>query len=223
PVRDDDADVRRMTHRGGSGRWQAAFAALGAVVLGALSWVVFSADTHSTTTTTNAATNNGTPSKPPSLGPNVPPPNVPNTPPPISTAVAPPTAAAPGPQAIASASDLTRIHSDATEDAKLATGERPKRTPKDKDKEKDKDRDKDKTADPAAKPSKGGATARVKVFPWGRVWVDGKLQGSVPPILEVNLTPGNHEIAVGHERPMESRSVSLQPGTTLVSFDLEGR
>jgi serine/threonine-protein kinase len=94
---------------------------------------------------------------------------------------------------------------------------------KEKDKDTEKDKDKDRSSDPAVKASKGGAVARVKVFPWGRVWVDGKLQGSVPPILEVNLTPGTHEIAVGHERPMETRSVSLQAGTTLVSFDLEGR
>lgn len=93
--------------------------------------------------------------------------------------------------------------------------------------ERDKDADKDKDAANAAatpKVAKNTAIAKVKVFPWGRVWVDGKLQGSVPPILEVNLTPGPHEIAVGHERPMESRNVNIAPGATqLLSFDLEGR
>jgi serine/threonine-protein kinase len=76
---------------------------------------------------------------------------------------------------------------------------------------------------PSASPA-NRAKIRVKVFPWGRVWVDGKLQGSVPPILEVVLSPGLHEIAVGHERPVETRSVTLEPAATqLVSFDLEGR
>jgi serine/threonine protein kinase len=214
PVRDDDDEVRRMTHRGGSGRWQAAFAALGAVVLGALSWFVFSADMH-TTTATNAATSSPG-SKPPSLAPNVPPPSTPpvQQPPVSSTAATLPSGATPstGP-AIATA---IQPHNDAADDPKLPASERPRRVARDKDKDKDR-------TEAAAKVSKGGALARVKVFPWGRVWVDGKLQGSVPPILEVNLSPGNHEIAVGHERPMESRSVSLQPGTTLVSFDLEGR
>jgi len=78
-------------------------------------------------------------------------------------------------------------------------------------------------ATPAAS-SANRAKIRVKVFPWGRVWVDGKLQGSVPPILDVVLSPGLHEIAVGHERPIETRSVTLEPAATqLVSFDLEGR
>jgi hypothetical protein len=68
------------------------------------------------------------------------------------------------------------------------------------------------------------AKVRVKVFPWGRVWIDGKVRGSVPPILEVMLAPGNHEVAVGHEQPVQKRKISLSAGANeLLSFDLEER
>ncbi|HKU36731.1 MAG TPA: serine/threonine-protein kinase [Polyangiales bacterium] len=228
PVRDDDAELRHMTSRGPSGRWQATFAALGAVVLGALSWFVFSADTH--TTTTQKPPSTPIENKPPSLGPSLPPSSTLSQPP-STPAPPPPTAATTPPTSLAGASDLTRTQprSDSSgEETKLAANDRPRRSKeKDKEKEKEKDRDKEKEKDAQAsaqtKPTRGGALARVKVFPWGRVWVDGKLEGSVPPILEVNLPPGTHEIAVGHEQPLERRNVNFGPGTTLVSFDLESK
>lgn len=65
------------------------------------------------------------------------------------------------------------------------------------------------------------ATVRVKVFPWGRVWVDGRMRGAVPPILSVKLSAGTHTVAVGHDKPGESRVVTLAPGDNqLISFDL---
>jgi serine/threonine protein kinase len=240
---DDDAEARRLTGRP-NGRMQALVAGVAALVLGALSWVVFSADSWTTTTTPPVRPND---SAPPSLGPKLPPSSTANTGAPtnpITTAVAPPSAAGyaadkanPGddsnqstnPPAPAPVTDARK--GEASPSDPLAPLEiKPRRTyrdreKKDQDKDKDKDKEKDKdSASAATKASKNNAIAKVKVFPWGRVWVDGKLQGSVPPILEVNLTPGAHEIAVGHERPMESRSVSLAPGATqLVAFDLEGR
>jgi hypothetical protein len=69
---------------------------------------------------------------------------------------------------------------------------------------------------------KATAKVRVKVFPWGRVWVDGKVRGSAPPILEVVLSPGPHEIAVGQEKPIETKKVSLAADEVkMVAFDLE--
>lgn len=66
-------------------------------------------------------------------------------------------------------------------------------------------------------------TVRVRVFPWGRVWVDGEVAGSVPPILEVKLQPGAHVVAVGREAPADSKRVSVVAGQEhIVSFDLEG-
>jgi len=238
---DDDADERRLTGRP-NGRMQALFAGVGALVLGALSWVVFSADGWSTSN--RGAHPPVTNAPPPSLAPKLPPSSVPpstDSPShPISTAVAPPVAAnfntgsanqksAAQPSAKATPAPASPLATDArkTESAPSDSSpveikpRRPYREKKEQDKEKDKD---SASASTPTKSAKNNAIAKVKVFPWGRVWVDGKLQGSVPPILEVNLTPGPHEIAVGHERPMESRSVSLAPGATqLVAFDLEGR
>jgi eukaryotic-like serine/threonine-protein kinase len=66
------------------------------------------------------------------------------------------------------------------------------------------------------------ATLRVKIFPWGRVWVDGAVVGAVPPILALRLPPGRHTVAVGREAPADSREISLVPGETrAVSFDLK--
>jgi eukaryotic-like serine/threonine-protein kinase len=77
--------------------------------------------------------------------------------------------------------------------------------------------------DDARQASTGQATVRVKVFPWGRVWIDGKVRGSVPPILEAQVNAGTHTIAVGQEAPTESRILTVAPGDNqLLSFDLEG-
>jgi serine/threonine protein kinase len=242
PVRDDDADARRLTGRP-NGRMQALFAGVGALVLGLLSWVVFSADSWSTSN--HSAPPAATSAAPPSLGPKLPPPSTPNTnapnpndPSPIATAVVPPSASgfnaqngtSPPANEPAKSGPTTGAEARKNDSANegLAPLEiKPRRTWREKKEAADKEKDKDKdsaTAASSTKSAKNNAIAKVKVFPWGRVWVDGKLQGSVPPILEVNLSPGPHEIAVGHERPMESRSVSLAPGATqLVAFDLEGR
>jgi serine/threonine-protein kinase len=236
---DDDADARRLTGRP-NGRMQALFAGVGALVLGALSWVVFSADGWSTSN--HAAQPPVTNAPPPSLAPKLPASSIPSNTSspshPISTAVAPPVAsnfnpggtnqnggAKPNAQTTpptAPSADARKSESGSNDLSPLEI--KPRRTYREK-KEQDKEKDKDSaSASTTTKSAKNNAIAKVKVFPWGRVWVDGKLQGSVPPILEVNLTPGPHEIAVGHERPMESRSVSLAPGATqLVAFDLEGR
>jgi serine/threonine protein kinase len=236
-VIDDDADARRLTGRP-NGRMQALIAGVGALVLGALSWVVFSADGWSTSSHAAQPPVTAEPA-PPSLAPTLPPASVPsNLSPssqPIAKAVAlPPTAAGSDtgvpksttaqPNAQAPVAEPRKPDSSPNDLSPLEI--KPRRSYREKkEQDRDKDRDKDSaSATSAGKTPKNNAIAKVKVFPWGRVWVDGKLQGSVPPILEVNLTPGPHEIAVGHERPMESRSISLAPGATqLVAFDLEGR
>jgi serine/threonine-protein kinase len=63
---------------------------------------------------------------------------------------------------------------------------------------------------------------RVKVFPWGRVWIDGKLRGSAPPILVAELSAGAHDVAVGHEHPIETKKITLDANEEeVVAFDLE--
>jgi eukaryotic-like serine/threonine-protein kinase len=252
PIREEDSDERHLVGRP-NGRMQALYAGAGAVVLAALSWVVFSADSWGTTAKTATPVTHAPPaSLAPTLPPHSTPPNAQPMTPPDGDAVAlgtPPSAAgstppqsngAPQPNAGADAHKSEPTGSNdalAPVEIKPRRSYREKKEAAEKDRDRDvtavkererdtnKDREKDKdTAAPATKTSKNTAVAKIKVFPWGRVWVDGKLQGSVPPILEVNLSPGPHEIAVGHERPMESRTVSLAPGASeLVPFDLEGK
>jgi len=77
-----------------------------------------------------------------------------------------------------------------------------------------------KREEPAA--TKATAKVRVRVFPWGRVWIDGNLRGSAPPILVAELSPGTHDIAVGHEKPIETKRVTLDANEDeVVAFDLE--
>jgi eukaryotic-like serine/threonine-protein kinase len=76
---------------------------------------------------------------------------------------------------------------------------------------------------PAPANAVAAATLRVKAFPWGRVWIDGEVRGSVPPILEVRLPPGKHTVAVGRDAPSETRNVTLRAADErLISFELEG-
>lgn len=247
PVRDDDADARSLRPSGGK---QALVLGTGALLLAALSWVVFSADSWGTTSKAITAPPPNT--APPSLAPNVPPPSAPAADAPsdsIANLVPPSAATPPASQGESSGpasavGDATKAADPAGSDSLAPLETKPRRTYREKKEAAEKERaeradrpdraertEKDRperaekdSAQPAAKTAKNTATARIKVFPWGRVWIDGKLIGSVPPILEVNLSPGPHEIAVGHERPMESRNVSLAPGASaLVPFDLEGK
>lgn len=72
---------------------------------------------------------------------------------------------------------------------------------------------------PAADPL---AKVRVKVFPWGQIWIDGTKRGEAPPIFVAELPAGTHEVAAGHEKPMETKRVTLTAGELeTVSFDLE--
>jgi serine/threonine protein kinase len=87
-------------------------------------------------------------------------------------------------------------------------------------------------ADRVANPAGGhqvqtvGAAAlvRVKVIPWGRVWIDHELRGDATPGLEVSLAPGKHVIAAGRDAPIESRSLELQAGASeIVAFEIEDK
>jgi serine/threonine protein kinase len=70
----------------------------------------------------------------------------------------------------------------------------------------------------------GPALMRVKVLPWGRVWIDHELRGEASPALELSLAAGKHLVAVGRDAPLESRSIELLPGASeVVAFDIEDK
>jgi len=64
------------------------------------------------------------------------------------------------------------------------------------------------------------ARLTVIVFPWGNVWIDGKLRGAAPLKNEV-LKPGRHKVSVGQDAPFKSQSIRLRPGQRrTLDFDL---
>jgi len=64
------------------------------------------------------------------------------------------------------------------------------------------------------------ARLTVVVFPWGRVWINGKLQGSAP-LKDHSLKPGRYQIGAGQDTPTETQTMRLGPGQRkTVTFDL---
>jgi hypothetical protein len=57
---------------------------------------------------------------------------------------------------------------------------------------------------------KARARLRVGVFPWGKVWIDGRERGTSP--IEIDIAAGKHTIAGGRERPTKTKTVTLKPG-----------
>lgn len=69
---------------------------------------------------------------------------------------------------------------------------------------------------PAARP----AQLTVLVYPWGRVWINGKPRGSAPLKNEA-LKPGRYQIRAGQDGRSQTQTVALQPGERkTIRFDL---
>ena len=66
----------------------------------------------------------------------------------------------------------------------------------------------------AASPPPTGVL-RIAVSPWGQVEVDGKAAGTSPPLTELNLAEGSHQIVIRNaDLPPYSTSVSVTAGQT---------
>ena len=64
----------------------------------------------------------------------------------------------------------------------------------------------------AATPVPAGVV-RLAVSPWGQVEVDGAAVGTVPPLTEIMLPQGKHQITIRNEDfPPYSASVQIAPG-----------
>jgi serine/threonine-protein kinase len=58
------------------------------------------------------------------------------------------------------------------------------------------------------------ATITFAVLPWGEVFVDGESQGASPPLKDVKLSPGKHQIEIRNtDFPPYRETVELKPGS----------
>jgi hypothetical protein len=62
-------------------------------------------------------------------------------------------------------------------------------------------------------PAKEVATFVLAISPWGEVYVDGKLYGTVPPLTAIEVSPGRHRVEVRNasQRPYQA-DFTLQAG-----------
>ena len=80
---------------------------------------------------------------------------------------------------------------------KVAPKEAPKETPKEKRARETRERDaRSAAATPAAPVPVATGLLRIAISPWGEVEVDGRRVGTSPPLTELNLPAGRHQIVV---------------------------
>ena len=59
-------------------------------------------------------------------------------------------------------------------------------------------------------------TVKIAVSPWGLVEVDGRSSGVAPPITELTLTEGQHQIVIRNgEYPPYTAQVQVTAGQTI--------
>ncbi|MCL4746874.1 MAG: hypothetical protein KJZ83_15890, partial [Burkholderiaceae bacterium] len=68
---------------------------------------------------------------------------------------------------------------------------------------------------PAAPSAVATGTARLTVIPWGQVYVDGKLRGVSPPLKQLTLPEGRHEIEFRNGDAVARRSVTVRAGRSV--------
>ena len=120
------------------------------------------------------------------------------------------TAAGPANAAAAAAPDVPKAPV-AAKDVKTPSKEAPKKeTPKEKRAREARERDaRVGAATPAAPVPVPTGTLRIAISPWGEVEVDGRRVGTSPPLTELNLAAGRHQIVV--------RNTDLPPFSTTVN------
>lgn len=68
----------------------------------------------------------------------------------------------------------------------------------------------------AAIESKAPAIVSLAITPWGEVYLDGRMQGVSPPLVELQVVPGKHEIEIRNSTfPSYSEKVHLKASETL--------
>lgn len=70
-------------------------------------------------------------------------------------------------------------------------------------------------AEPTA-PAATPATVELAVSPWGEIWVNGAFQGVTPPLTQLSLPPGQHELVIRNgESPDHRVALTVRAGQTL--------
>jgi len=71
----------------------------------------------------------------------------------------------------------------------------------------------DTAAPPAPAPPPAPALLRLTIIPWGEVFVDGKSHGVSPPMRQISVSPGKHQIVVQNTSlPPHTEQIDLKPG-----------
>ena len=66
----------------------------------------------------------------------------------------------------------------------------------------------------ASEPTSG--TLQLAINPWGEVWVDGRMVGVTPPLRQLFLPPGPHEIMLRNgESPDVRKTIEVKAGQTV--------
>jgi serine/threonine-protein kinase len=114
-----------------------------------------------------------------------------------AVAAATSTAAAPEPAPIAIEAASAAVAQSVAAPAPVKAAAAPKETPKERRTREARERDARAAAImalPAAAPARG--LVRIAISPWGEVEVDGKPAGTSPPLTELTLTEGRHQIVI---------------------------
>lgn len=75
-------------------------------------------------------------------------------------------------------------------------------------------------AEPSAAPRVRPAYLSVFVFPWGRVWINGRPYGKAP-LQDASFRPGKYTVSAGQDAPSKTKRVRLREGDRrTLEFDL---
>jgi serine/threonine-protein kinase len=64
--------------------------------------------------------------------------------------------------------------------------------------------------------SGAAAVMSLVVLPWGEVYLDGRMQGVSPPLIELQVAPGRHEIEIRNANfPVYKQVIQAKVGEKL--------
>jgi eukaryotic-like serine/threonine-protein kinase len=100
--------------------------------------------------------------------------------------------------------------------ADVVIAQAPKESARDKRAREAKERAARPATSAAPAPALASGTVRLAVSPWGQVEVDGKPMGTTPPLNELTLTEGRHQVTIRNEDfPAHTATVTVTPGQSI--------